>query len=44
MHKKQKFFNTVEKVMKRRDIIFSDEDKEILSSVYNMTKRYRNEK
>ena len=44
IHKKQKFFNTVEKVMKRRDIIFSDEDKEILSSVYNMTKRYRNEK
>jgi UDP-N-acetylglucosamine diphosphorylase/glucosamine-1-phosphate N-acetyltransferase len=44
IHKKQKFFNTVEKVMKRRDIIFSDKDKEILSSVYNMTKRYRNEK
>ena len=44
IHKKHKFFSTVEKVMKRRDIIFSNEDKGILSFVYNMTKRYRNEK
>ena len=36
--------STVEKVMKRRSIAFSDIDKQILIQVYNMTKRYRNEK
>ena len=44
IHKKDKFFSTVEKVLKRRDVVLSDLDKQILSSVYDMTKRYRNEK
>ena len=30
--------------MKRRNISFTDIDKKILKDVYNMTKRYRNEK
>ena len=44
IHKLEKFFSTAEKVMKRRSILFSDMDKKVLLEVYNMTKRYRNEK
>ena len=44
IHKLEKFFSTAEKVMKRRGIAFSDIDKQVLMQVYNMTKRYRNEK
>ena len=44
IHKLEKFFSTAEKVMKRRSISFSDMDKKVLLEVYNMTKRYRNEK
>ena len=44
IHKLEKFFSTAEKVMKRRSIAFSDIDKQVLMQVYNMTKRYRNEK
>jgi len=42
IHKQEKFFNTAEKVMKRRGIDLNY-DRDILSSVYDMTKRYRNE-
>ena len=44
IHKLEKFFSTAEKVMIRRSIAFSDIDKQVLMQVYNMTKRYRNEK
>ena len=44
IHKLEKFFSTAEKVMKRRSISFTDIDKQVLLEVYNMTKRYRNEK
>ena len=44
IHKLEKFFSTAEKVMKRRSIPFTDIDKKDLLEVYNMTKRYRNEK
>ena len=44
IHKLEKFFSTTEKVMKRRSIPFTDIDKQVLLEVYNMTKRYRNEK
>ena len=44
IHKLEKFFSTAEKVMKRRSIPFADIDKQVLLEVYNMTKRYRNEK
>ena len=44
IHKLEKFFSTAEKVMKRRSITFTDIDKQVLLEVYNMTKRYRNEK
>ena len=44
IHKLEKFFLTSEKVMKRRSIALSDIDKQVLMQVYNMTKRYRNEK
>ena len=44
IHKLEKFFSTAEKVMKRRSILFTDIDKQVLLEVYNMTKRYRNEK
>jgi UDP-N-acetylglucosamine diphosphorylase/glucosamine-1-phosphate N-acetyltransferase len=44
IHKLEKFFSTAEKVMIRRSIAFSDIDKQVLVQVYNMTKRYRNEK
>ena len=44
IHKLEKFFSTAEKVMKRRSIPFTDIDKQVLLKVYNMTKRYRNEK
>ena len=42
IHKLEKFFNTAEIVMKRRGCNLAD-DREILSKVYDMTKRYRNE-
>ena len=44
IHKLEKFFSTAEKVMKRRNIPFTDIDKQVLLEIYNMTKRYRNEK
>ena len=44
IHKLEKFFSTAEKVMNRRSIPFTDIDKQVLLEVYNMTKRYRNEK
>jgi UDP-N-acetylglucosamine diphosphorylase/glucosamine-1-phosphate N-acetyltransferase len=44
IHKLEKFFSTAEKVMKRRSVAFRDIDKQVLVQVYNMTKRYRNEK
>ena len=44
IHKLEKFFSTAEKVMKRRSVPFTDIDKQVLLEVYNMTKRYRNEK
>ena len=44
IHKLEKFFSTAEKVMKRKRIPFTDIDKQVLLEVYNMTKRYRNEK
>ena len=42
IHKLEKFFDTAEIVMKRRGCNL-EEDKQILSKVYDMTKRYRNE-
>jgi len=42
IHKLEKFFHTAEIVMKRRGCDLED-DMEILSKVYDMTKRYRNE-
>jgi UDP-N-acetylglucosamine diphosphorylase/glucosamine-1-phosphate N-acetyltransferase len=42
IHKLEKFFHTAEIVMKRRGCDLED-DREILSKVYDMTKRYRNE-
>ncbi|MBG37418.1 MAG: glucose-1-phosphate thymidylyltransferase [Flavobacteriales bacterium] len=44
IHKLDKFLKTAEKVLKRRKKAFSDNDIDILSHVYDMTKRYRNEK
>ena len=41
-YKKQKVFETASKVMKRRGLIFNDVNERILSSVFDMTKRYRN--
>ena len=43
IHRIDKFFKTAEKVLARRKVILSDNDIEILSQVYNMTKSYRNE-
>ncbi len=42
IHKLEKFFDTAEIVMKRRGCDL-EEDRQILSKVYDMTKRYRNE-
>ena len=44
VHKLEKFFITAEKVMSRRSVTLSDEDKNILSFIYDLTKSYRNEK
>lgn len=44
IHKKHKFFETVEKVMSRRALIFDSVEQNLLNNVYDMTKRYRNEK
>lgn len=41
IYKKEKVFSVAKKVMERRGIEFSQIDVEILSSVFNMTKRYR---
>ncbi|MEE2953574.1 MAG: putative sugar nucleotidyl transferase [Bacteroidota bacterium] len=41
-YRKEKVFSVIEKVMQRRNIKFSQIDAEILTSVFNMTKRYRN--
>ena len=44
IHNINKFFITAEKVLARRNEVLSDNDRQILSEVYNMTKSYRNEK
>ena len=44
IHKKHKFFETVAKVMSRRSLIFDSVEQNLLNNVYDMTKRYRNEK
>ena len=44
VHRLEKFFITAEKVMSRRSVTLSDEDKNILSFIYDVTKSYRNEK
>ena len=44
VHRIDKFFKTAELVLARRNETLSDNDIEILSHVYNMTKSYRNEK
>ena len=44
VHRIDKFFKTAELVLARRNETLSDDDIEILSHVYNMTKSYRNEK
>lgn len=42
-YKTSKAFEVSEVVMKRRDIIFSDQDKKILDYVFEITKKYRRE-
>ena len=44
IHNLNKFFITAEKVLSRRNKVLSDNERQILSQVYNMTKSYRNEK
>ncbi len=44
IHNLNKFFITAEKVLSRRHEVLSDNERQILSQVYNMTKSYRNEK
>ena len=44
IHNLNKFFITAEKVLSRRNEVLSDNERQILSQVYNMTKSYRNEK
>ena len=44
IHNLNKFFMTAEKVLARRNEVLSDNERQILSEVYNMTKSYRNEK
>ena len=44
VHRIDKFFKTAELVLARRNETLSDDDIEILSYVYSMTKSYRNEK
>ena len=44
IHNLNKFFITAEKVLARRNEVLSDNERQILSQVYNMTKSYRNEK
>ena len=44
IHNLNKFFITAEKVLARRNEVLSDNERQILSEVYNMTKSYRNEK
>ena len=44
IHNLNKFFITAEKVLARRNEVFSDNERQILSQIYNMTKSYRNEK
>ena len=44
IHNLNKFFITAEKVLVRRNEVLSDNERQILSQVYNMTKSYRNEK
>ena len=42
LHKKEKFFETARKVMRRRDKDFTQLDKDIFANIFDMTKRYRN--
>ena len=44
IHNLNKFFITAEKVLARRNEVLSDNERQILSEIYNMTKSYRNEK
>jgi len=44
IHNLNKFFITAEKVLARRNEVLSDNERQILLQVYNMTKSYRNEK
>ena len=44
IHNLNKFFMTAEKVLARRNEVLLDNDRKILSQIYNMTKSYRNEK
>ena len=44
IHNLNKFFVTAEKVLARRNEVLSDNERQILLQVYNMTKSYRNEK
>ena len=41
-YKTNKVFEVAELVMKRRNIVFSDLDKEILNKVFELTSKYRN--
>lgn len=41
-YKTNKVFEVAEVVMKRRNIVFSDVDKEILNKVFELTSKYRN--
>jgi hypothetical protein len=43
IYKLPRFFDVAEKVYLRRKITFSDLEKDILSHVYSVTKKYRNE-
>ena len=43
IYKLPKVFDVASKVFKRRSLIFDEQEQNILSEVYDMTKRYRNE-
>ena len=43
VYKLPKVYEVASKVFSRRDLSFDKEEKDILSNIYDMTKRYRNE-
>ena len=43
IYKLSNFFDVAEKVFSRRGVSFDKLEKDIITTVYNMTKRYRNE-